>query len=989
MLRSKNSSIWSRYFVFIVVALSIMISMQLFAQGKYLRGEVWQKFDVENATVDFYISPDGNDNWSGTLDAPNSSGSDGPFKTIERAQKAVRELKKEVYKPKEIPIDTRYQTSPHKLGSGKDILVLLRGGYYELDEPISFSPEDGGERVETNQPSGAFEFHKLKDHYVTYAAYPGESPIISGGKSITGWKKEGNIWSTNTNGVDVKKLIVNGKVQTLARTPNTGQFVMPKAAKSTTEFYFKKGDIKEWPDMEDNTIFMYLRWHHGINKIVEVDESTGMGVLEKPQSGVVVISPRYYVENIKALLDTAGEWYYNKRTDDIFYIPTDEISDPNSAKIVSPVISDLFVVKGEPGKPVRNLRFYGLAFEALNEGGKGLFLEYTNYCEIVDSKIRGIGGKGIYLGLGTFETRILSNKITQVDQGGIEISGSPLPAQAEDIIRQNIISYNYVDHVGGNAIAVRNTLFTTISHNEISNNTGRYPLYVGGWHNIEESLEGGYVVEYNHLHHVQSLSDDSGVITSGGYTYNSVIRKNLIHDVSRGMFNDNVAIWFDNMSSGWVAEDNIYYNLDQGEMKLCAANLVDNLYTKNFKIDPPAIPPEGIIIGDPEFQMDKPVITIGDKEVDQAETGNYLTISSLVKNIASTGVQNVDLWINGKAVVSKRSAIVKDNSEIIKFNYRFADPGDYVISIGSSDARFIKITGEPLSYFSDNATVSSSIIPLGELVKVSADIFSMDKGNELTISLYDNDKEIQHKKIEVNSDQKGSVSFDISIGIGTHTLRIGNSKTISVKVYPHQKVDISKIKFGEYCTSRAEPHEIMIDQKDNRFIIKVAGTDFYHGEDSYATAYIKNPIKGNFVATIKVVKFGDKTTEWFRTGLFVRNDITKSFDTGEGSLGSVLMFVSPGRAGMNWDEFGDGCMHKANSQNHPTYEPTPMWIKLIRHGNSFSGYVSYDGKNWTVSRHTEDIPGINEAVQLGIAAGGENERVYSVEFEDFTLDVEK
>jgi len=468
-----------------------------------------------------------------------------------------------------------------------------------------------------------------------------------------------------------------------------------------------------------------------------------------------------------------------------------------------------------------------------------------------------------------------------------------------------------------------------------------------------------------------------------------VIRKNLIHDVSRGMFNDNVAIWFDNMSSGWVAEDNIYYNLDQGEMKLCAANLVDNLYTKNFKIDPPAIPPEGIIIGDPEFQMDKPVITIGDKEVDQAETGNYLTISSLVKNIASTGVQNVDLWINGKAVVSKRSAIVKDNSEIIKFNYRFADPGDYVISIGSSDAIFIKITGEPLSYFSDNATVSSSIIPLGELVKVSADIFSMDKGNELTISLYDNDKEIQHKKIEVNSDQKGSVSFDISIGIGTHTLRIGNSKTISVKVYPHQKVDISKIKFGEYCTSRAEPHEIMIDQKDNRFIIKVAGTDFYHGEDSYATAYIKNPIKGNFVATIKVVKFGDKTTEWFRTGLFVRNDITKSFDTGEGSLGSVLMFVSPGRAGMNWDEFGDGCMHKANSQNHPTYEPTPMWIKLIRHGNSFSGYVSYDGKNWTVSRHTEDIPGINEAVQLGIAAGGENERVYSVEFEDFTLDVEK
>jgi len=267
MLTFKQMSIRSRALIHIVTVLTILNSTQLFSQGKYLRGEVWQKFDVENAIADFYVSPDGNDDWSGTIESPNSSSSDGPFITIERAQKAVRELKKEVYKPEDIPIDTRYAGSPHTLGSGKDILVLIRDGYYQLDEPLNFSSEDGGERVETDQPSGAFEFHKLKDHYVTYAAYPGEHPVISGGKSLSDWKKEGNIWHTNTNGVNVKKLVVNGKLQTLARTPNRGQFVMPKAAKSTTEFYFKKGDIKAWPDMEDNTIFMYLRWHYGINKI--------------------------------------------------------------------------------------------------------------------------------------------------------------------------------------------------------------------------------------------------------------------------------------------------------------------------------------------------------------------------------------------------------------------------------------------------------------------------------------------------------------------------------------------------------------------------------------------------------------------------------------------------------------------------------------------------------------------------------------------------
>ena len=39
----------------------------------------------------------------------------------------------------------------------------------------------------------------------------------------------------------------------------------------------------------------------------------------------------------------------------------------------------------------------------------------------------------------------------------------------------------------------------------------------------------------------------------------------------------------------------------------------------------------------------------------------------------------------------------------------------------------------------------------------------------------------------------------------------------------------------------------------------------------------KNPIKGNFVATIKVTGFGDRTNEWFRSGLFVRNEYGKKF----------------------------------------------------------------------------------------------------------------
>ena len=42
--------------------------------------------------VEFYVSPVGNDNWSGTLPDPSSNHVDGPFATIEKARDAVREL---------------------------------------------------------------------------------------------------------------------------------------------------------------------------------------------------------------------------------------------------------------------------------------------------------------------------------------------------------------------------------------------------------------------------------------------------------------------------------------------------------------------------------------------------------------------------------------------------------------------------------------------------------------------------------------------------------------------------------------------------------------------------------------------------------------------------------------------------------------------------------------------------------------------------------
>ncbi len=978
----------NRFLLFTILTFVVTISLN--AQGLLLRGEKWQKFSVEGKTADFYVAPNGNDSWSGTLASVNSNSSDGPFKTIEKAKQAVRELKKRVYKPEEIPIDRRYIGSAHDLGEGRDILVLIRDGYYSLEKPLQFLPEDGGERVETNLPSGAFEYHKLKDYFVTYAAYPGEDPIISGGKIISNWKKEKKYWAANADNIEVKKLIVNGKGQTLARTPNSGYFTFPTASKNTTSFSFNSGEIKDWASMENNRIKMYLRWHTALNSISKVDETKNIAYLKKPQDGIIVISPRYYIENVKALLDSPGEWFYDKHSKKVFLIPPKNVN-PNKVRTVVPVLQTLVNIEGNKKRPVRNLRFYGLSFEATESESSAISIKYANKCEVVESNISEVGGSGISVGLGTFQFRILNNSIVRADGDGIKVVGNSYPTDWSEIIREVTISFNYIAECGRNTIHASNSLYTTISHNEITNNLGRYPIYVGGWKNHEEAIDGGYTVEYNHIHHVQSLADDSGVITSGGYTYNSVIRGNLIHHVSKGEFNDNVALWFDNMSYGWKAEDNIYYALEQGEMKLCAANLVDNLYQNNYKIETPKTAPVGIIIGNPKFEYGDLKIEKNKLEnITKFNTGEFVKVSTSVMNIGATGINNISLSVDGIVVKTKRTPIVENNMRTISFEYLLSQPGEHRIAIESTPVKVITVEGAPLSFFYEALTVSSNIIPAGEEIIIKAKVKKVkEQGSKTKAMLYANNIVVQTQQVEFGNSDFKNVEFKYSPKAGDNKIRIGNSKSEEVLVYPHRSIDVSKVEFAQYCDTRAEPHKIDIDQENNKFRIEAAGIDFYHGEDSYASVYLKNSIKGNFVATVKLTGFGNRTNEWFRSGLFVRNDMEKSFGTGLGSKGSVLMFASPGRAGMNWDEYGDGCMHKANSENHPIKDTYPIWIKLVRHGNSFSGYVSYDGMKWVVSRHTEDLPGVNEAVHLGLAAGAPDQLVYSVNFAEFKLNVEE
>jgi regulation of enolase protein 1 (concanavalin A-like superfamily) len=980
--------------------------------GKLLRSELWQPFDAQSAKGDFFVSPKGNDSWSGTLEAPNATLTNGPFATITRAKLAVRELKSSVYQPKGKAIDARYTGTTYPFGRGKDIVVFIRNGFYPLKESLVFSPEDGGERVETNLPSGAFEWHHLRDNYITYAAYPGEKPVISGAVPIKNWKKIGKLWVAPYAGNEVSTLNVNGKKQLLARYPNQDYLTLLKTPANSSEIPFKAGDLKNWKEMQDNRIVILLRWRTAYNSIAKIDEKNQIAYLKEPEdgpgknNGLLVVPPRYYVENVKELLDAPGEWFFDKNKQEISYIPAEGITDPNDADISVPQINKLVLITGNEEKPVRNLRFYGLAFEGAKEnfrnyphhyepteGCTAITYEYATDCEFAYSQLRACGGVGMSIGGGCYGVRVFNSIFDGLEQGalGINSTGDLKNGKLIQINHQTLVDHNIFSSCGqggGITLGIGGTIHTTISHNYFTKSGRPYTMDIGAG-GLEGTITGDVVVEYNHFEDVQTDADDAGVVVVTGMTYNSSIRNNIIHGVHRGFFSDNVAFWFDNLSSNWTVKNNIYFDLEQGDMKTCGTYLINNDYSDNFLIEHPKLLPEKFIEGLPSFECSNLQITLNGKPVKgMLPTGSLLKVKADILNTGSSGVAQVSLLLDRKPIDTKPFPVVRGNTRTIEFEIRLNNPGGQELAIGETRPQKVTVEGEKPKVSFNQLHLSEGRILAGESVHITAMATNLQQTDIQTeIHLFAAGKLVKTETIKLKAKEVKEISFDLVPKIGLFPLRIGNSGEQTLTVLKCKELDLSKEKLLTYLSSKSKPAIVEVFQNENRYVLKASGWDFYHAEDAYATVYLKK-LKGDFVSTAKIAAFGNRTSEWYRSGLFVRNDISKSFDVDRGSLGSVLMFSTPGRAGIEYDEFGNGCMHKASSENLPENSPTPIWIKLERHGDQFTGYVSLDGKNWIIKRQTKNIPGIAAAVDLGLAAGSPDQKQYTVEFVEWKVKIQ-
>jgi len=512
---------------------------------------------AEAVQGDFYVARDGRDDNPGTADRP--------FATPVRARDAVR----------------------RKIAAGlkANVTVLIRGGTYFLDAPLTFGPEDSG----------------TERHAVTYAAWGEQPPVLSGGRPIRGWTRgPGDRWTVTLPDVKAgrwhfRELFVDGRRAVRARTPNrtaeqycwrlTGAEISPDLTSHTLTL--APGTIRPWSRLDDVEAVVLKNWATLHKRLQRVDPASGLVVLKGPH--VKYFSgnrPRAgggcFFENAPEMLDEPGEWYLDRSTGVLTYLPLAG-QELTVAEAIAPRLEHVLQVTGTPEAPVRNLHFRGLALmhqhlrlppeghhgrqAAFRYGGGALpsavHCVHASGCSFVACRVAHTGGSGLELGEGCRGCRVEGNAVFDTGGNGINLGG---PNDERLVPQDNRIANNHVRrcgaiYYGACAIWVGFAQRTVVEHNLVCDHpyTG---ISIGWQWNPSPTVAREYLVRHNHVFNVMNEVCDGGAIYSLGYQPGTELRANHLHDVHRSKYAiaaPNNGIFLDQGSKGFLIEDNVIY----------------------------------------------------------------------------------------------------------------------------------------------------------------------------------------------------------------------------------------------------------------------------------------------------------------------------------------------------------------------------------------------------------------------------------------------
>jgi len=483
------------------------------------------------ANYDYYVSPNGNDNNTGTEIAP--------FATLDRARLAVRDLKKT------------------KLG---DITVGLKGGKYILKDTIVFSLEDSGE----------------KNQKITYKAIEGEEPILTSEAPVRGWEKIsefseafpaqaiGNLWSAPLpEGAGKVKYLFQGN-EVLPRSMTKG-FIPPvgyntwaginNKAETRTSMKVPDGIISNWKDVKDMELVIiptcdwtiYNRPLESYNPETQVVQTNieafyGLGAIRKGNwSGMTSA----WFANCPEGMREEGNWYVNTRENRIYLFSSSE-----PEKISVPMLLEYIRVDGEE-KPdseadalVENVHFEGLVFTkgkrfSWDRGYKEPKWEYIDVttallrfrnaknCSVTACSFENSGAAAVRLDLSSQNNRVEGNVMKRLGGRAISIIGYE---EGKDSNFGNEIIGNHIHHIGEAYWGAHGVTIEKSSKNRIAHNLIHHTPYTGL--QIEGYVSKDNIVEYNEFYRVVDILGDGNAFYISHSGTNNQFRYNYIHDTT-------------------------------------------------------------------------------------------------------------------------------------------------------------------------------------------------------------------------------------------------------------------------------------------------------------------------------------------------------------------------------------------------------------------------------------------------------------------------
>lgn len=511
--------------------------------------------------VEFFVSPQGNDAWSGKF--PDPTGNDGPFATIERARDAVRAL-------------------PRANDEPQSVRVVLRRGTWFLNKPLEFGPEDSG------LPYGRMGEGK---YAVTYTAAPGEKVRISGGRRLDSghW---GNVNGRKAWVVDIPEvkqgqwtfhqLFVNGERRPRTRLPKEGGYRIESVPDAVAgrehdvdtdrRFVYAGTDIQPWHHLQDVELVVAATCVASRMFIHAVDVEKRLVTFDRTSRGPVMYGgrPIYWVENVFEALDTPGQWYLDRALGRLYILPK-EGEDLATAEIIAPRLTYLVRITGKKDAPARFIHFQGITFshtewheppdwprEGTYTGAwydipGAISLTHAFRCAVTHCVIEHASPYAIEVREGCSDTRIAANRMTDLGAGGVKLwFGS-----ARSMVADNEISHTGLIFLTSYGICVSDSAGNFVAYNHIYDR--HYTGILVGWlMEFQPSNAFGNVVEHNHVHDIgKGIMSDMGGIYTEGVCGGSRIRYNVVHDI-RARLGDNNGIYLDS-GADILVEKNLSY----------------------------------------------------------------------------------------------------------------------------------------------------------------------------------------------------------------------------------------------------------------------------------------------------------------------------------------------------------------------------------------------------------------------------------------------